>query len=114
MLTGLMMDYQLTIDRVLEHGNRLYPHKKIRTKLPDGALHEYSFRDFYGRVKRLCNVLEGLALNRGTGSALSPGTTTSTWSFTSARRARAQWCIRSTFASFPISWPTSSSTPRIR
>ena len=65
MLTGLMMDYQLTIDRVLEHGNRLYPHKKIRTKLPDGTLHEYSFRDFYGRVKRLCNVLEGLGVEPG-------------------------------------------------
>ena len=65
MLTGLMMDYQLTIDRVLEHGNRLYPHKKIRTKLPDGTLHEFSFRDFYGRVKRLCNVLEGLGVEPG-------------------------------------------------
>ena len=31
MLSGLMMDYQLTIDRVLEHGNRLYPYKKIKT-----------------------------------------------------------------------------------
>ncbi len=65
MLSGLMMDYQLTIDRVLEHGSRLYPHKKIRTKLPDGTLHEYSFRDFYGRVKRLCNVLEGLGVEPG-------------------------------------------------
>ena len=65
MLSGLMMDYQLTIDRVLEHGNRLYPHKKIRTKLPDGTLHEYSFREFYGRVKRLCNVLEGLGVEPG-------------------------------------------------
>ena len=65
MLSGLMMDYQLTIDRVLEHGSRLYPHKKIRTKLPDGTLHEYSFREFYGRVKRLCNVLEGLGVEPG-------------------------------------------------
>ena len=65
MLSGLMMDYQLTMDRVLEHGSRLYPHKRIRTKLPDGTLHEYSFRDFYGRVKRLCNVLEGLGVEPG-------------------------------------------------
>lgn len=65
MLSGLMMDYQLTIDRVLEHGNRLYPNKKVKTKLPDGALHEYSYRDLYGRVKRLCNVLEGLGVQPG-------------------------------------------------
>ena len=65
MLTGLMMDYQLTIDRVLEHGNRLYPYKKIKTKLPDGALHEYTYSDLYTRVKRLCNVLEGLGVEPG-------------------------------------------------
>ncbi|MCY3710509.1 MAG: long-chain fatty acid--CoA ligase [Caldilineaceae bacterium] len=65
MLSGLMMDYQLTIDRVLEHGNRLYPYKKVKTKLPDGTLHEYSYRDLYGRVKRLCNVLEGLGVQPG-------------------------------------------------
>lgn len=65
MLTGLMMDYQLTIDRVLEHGNRLYPYKRVKTKLPDGTLHEYSYRDLYKRVKRLCNVLEGLGVQPG-------------------------------------------------
>ena len=65
MLSGLMMDYQLTIDRVLEHGNRLYPYKKVKTKLPDGTLHEYSYRDLYRRVKRLCNVLEGLGVQPG-------------------------------------------------
>ena len=65
MLSGLMMDYQLTIDRVLEHGNRLYPYKKIKTKLPDGTLHEYAYRDLYLRVKRLCNVLEGLGVEPG-------------------------------------------------
>ncbi|MDE0141101.1 MAG: long-chain fatty acid--CoA ligase [Caldilineaceae bacterium] len=65
MLTGLMMDYQLTIDRVLEHGNRLYPSKKVKTKQPDGTLHEYSYRDLFGRVKRLCNVLKGLGVQPG-------------------------------------------------
>ena len=65
MLSGLMMDYQLTIDRVLEHGNRLYPHKKIRTKLPDGTLHEYSFREFYGRVKRAVQCARGAGRGAG-------------------------------------------------
>ena len=65
MLSGLMMDYQLTIDRVLEHGNRLYPSKQIKTKLPDGSLHDYGYRDLYTRVKRLCNVLEGLEVEPG-------------------------------------------------
>lgn len=65
MLSGLMMDYPLTLDRILEHGTRLYAHKTIRTKQPAGALHEYTYRAFYGRVKRLCNVLEGLGVEPG-------------------------------------------------
>ena len=65
MLSGLMMDYPLTIDRVLEHGNRLYPYKQIRTKLPGGGLHTYTYRDLYGRVKRLCNLLDGLGVAPG-------------------------------------------------
>ena len=115
MLSGLMMDYPLTIDRVLEHGNRLYPYKQIRTKLPGGGLHTYTYRDLYGRVKRLCNLLDGPGRRAGAiASAPSPGTTTSTSNSTSARRARARSCTRSTFASFPSSWPLSSTTPRTK
>ena len=65
MLSGLMMDYPLTVDRILEHGNRLYPYKQIKTKLPDGAMHVYTYRDLYRRVKRLCNALEGLGVEPG-------------------------------------------------
>ena len=64
-MQGLMMNYQLTIDRILEHGYRLYPHKKIWTKLPNGSFHSYTFADFYGRVKRLANVLESLGVTVG-------------------------------------------------
>ena len=65
MLHGLMMDYPLTLDRVVEHANRMFPHKKIKTKLPDGSLHEYTYADFYRRVKRLGNVLETLGVAPG-------------------------------------------------
>ncbi len=65
MLSGLMMDYPLTVDRILEHGNRLYPYKQIKTKSPDGAMHVYTYHDLYRRVKRLCNVLEWLGVQPG-------------------------------------------------
>ena len=55
-LPGQMMDYPLTMDRILEHANRLYPHKRIHTKLADGSFHQYSYADLYKRVKRLGNV----------------------------------------------------------
>jgi len=62
---GLMMDYPLTLDRILEHANRMYPHKTVKTKLPDGSFHEYTYGDFYKRVKRLANALVGLGVQVG-------------------------------------------------
>jgi fatty-acyl-CoA synthase len=64
-MQGLMMDYQLTLDRILEHANRMFPHKYIRTKLPNGTVHSYTYADLYRRVKRLANVLEGLGVAPG-------------------------------------------------
>lgn len=65
MLNGLMMDYALTLDHIVEHANRMFPHKKIKTKLPDGSMHEYTYADFYKRVKKLGNVLESLGVEIG-------------------------------------------------
>jgi fatty-acyl-CoA synthase len=60
-----MMDYQLTLDRILEHANRMFPHKLIRTKQPNGTFHSYTYADLYRRVKRLANVLETLGVEPG-------------------------------------------------
>lgn len=65
MLHGLMMDYPLTLDHILEHAKRMFPHKPIKTQLPDGSLHDYSYAEFYLRVKRLGNVLEKLGVESG-------------------------------------------------
>jgi fatty-acyl-CoA synthase len=64
-MRGLMMDYQLTLDRILEHANRMFPHKRIKTKLPDGSMHEYTYADLYKRTKKLGNVLEKLGVHPG-------------------------------------------------
>jgi fatty-acyl-CoA synthase len=65
MLQGLMMDYPLTVDRILEHANRMYPQKRITTKQPDGSLHRYTYANLYSRVKRLANVLAQLGVEMG-------------------------------------------------
>jgi len=64
-MQGLMMDYPLTIDRILEHANRLYSRKHIITKLPDGSFHRYTYADLYKRVKKLANVLVKLGVEPG-------------------------------------------------
>jgi fatty-acyl-CoA synthase len=64
-MDGLMMDYQLTIDRILEHANRMYRHKRVTTMQPDGSLHRYTYGDLYGRVKRLAKALTKLGIEPG-------------------------------------------------
>jgi acyl-CoA synthetase (AMP-forming)/AMP-acid ligase II len=64
-MQGLMMDYQLTMDRILEHANRLFPHKRITTMRPDGSLHRYTYADTYRRVKRLAKALVKLGVEPG-------------------------------------------------
>ena len=64
-MQGLMMDYPLTIDRILEHAYRMHPRKQIITKLPDGSMHRYTYADLYVRVKRLANVLGNLGVQSG-------------------------------------------------
>ncbi len=64
-MKGLMMNYQLTLDRILEHANRLYPNKRVITKLPDGSMHQYTFADVYKRVKKLANALVDLGVEPG-------------------------------------------------
>ena len=46
-MQGLMMDYPLTLDRILEHANRMYPRKQIVTKQVAG--HEFDV----GRLAKL-------------------------------------------------------------
>lgn len=56
-MEGLIMNYPLTTNTILEYGNRVFHHKKIITHLPDGSRHEYSFGDMYKRCKKLANAL---------------------------------------------------------
>ena len=65
MLRGLMMNYPLTLDTIVEHAKRMTPRKTIKTMLPDGSWHEYSYADFYRRVKSLCQALESLGVQPG-------------------------------------------------
>src|SRR5665213_171893 len=56
-MKGLMMNYPLTTNTILEYGKNVFHHKKIITYLPDGSRHEYSFGDMYKRCKKLGKAL---------------------------------------------------------
>lgn len=65
MLHGLIMDYPLTIDRIIEHAKRMFPRKKVITKLPDGSMHEENYGEMYTRVKKLADSLVKLGVEPG-------------------------------------------------
>lgn len=62
---GLMMDYPLTLDRIVEHAARLFPHKRIHTRRPDGGAHEYTYADLCRRSRRLAGALARLGVEPG-------------------------------------------------
>ncbi|MEM7534733.1 MAG: long-chain fatty acid--CoA ligase [Chloroflexota bacterium] len=64
-MQGLMMDYPLTIDRILNHANRVYPTRQVHTKLPDGSIHTYTIADIYKRVRKLSSALAKRGIQMG-------------------------------------------------
>lgn len=64
-MNGLMMNWQLTLDKILEHGVRLYPHKQITTMQPDGSLHRYTYTDLHRRARRMAKALVKLGVQQG-------------------------------------------------
>lgn len=64
-MLGLMMNYPLTIDRILEHARRFYPHREVITKLPSGEIHRQSYLETYHRVKRLAKALTKMGVKPG-------------------------------------------------
>jgi acyl-CoA synthetase (AMP-forming)/AMP-acid ligase II len=64
-MLGLMMNYPLTIDRILEHARLLYPHREVVTKLPNGDIHRQNYGQLYSRVKRLAKALGKLGVEKG-------------------------------------------------
>jgi len=64
-MDGLMMQYPLTLDRIIEHAYRLFPHKHIRTRQPDGSMHVYTYADLHRRSRALADALVHLGVEPG-------------------------------------------------
>jgi fatty-acyl-CoA synthase len=57
MLSGKMMHFPLTIQSIIEYGNRVFPHKEVVSKMPDGSWHRYTNAELYKRTKKLASAL---------------------------------------------------------
>lgn len=57
MLYGQMMNFPLTTHSIIEYSNRVFPHREIISKMPDGSWHRYCNTDMYHRTKKLSSAL---------------------------------------------------------
>ena len=51
------MHFPLTTHSIVEYGNRVFPHKNIISKMPDGSWHRYTNAGLYSRTKKLASAL---------------------------------------------------------
>jgi fatty-acyl-CoA synthase len=64
-MQGLMMNYPLTLNHVLERAGKLFPDVEIVSRMPDRSLHRHAYKDFYRRARALAHALQQAGLQRG-------------------------------------------------
>ncbi|WP_424000592.1 long-chain fatty acid--CoA ligase [Maribacter sp. IgM3_T14_3] len=65
-MNGLIMDYPLTTNTILNYANSAFPDKKLISYLPDGSRHEYTYSQLYKRCCQLANALRNkLGISKG-------------------------------------------------
>jgi len=62
---GLMMDYPLTIQTILDRAERMYGHKHVTSQLTDKSIHRYTYAEMGRRVRQLVAVLAKLGIQPG-------------------------------------------------
>jgi len=64
-MQGLMMNMPLTIPTLIGHADRWHPRTEIVSRLPEGVIHRYGWRDAHRRARRLANALAALGVSNG-------------------------------------------------
>lgn len=62
---GQMMNESLTINSVMRYAEKIYPNVEIVSVTSDNPRHRYTYKDAFGRVRRLANLLQTLGLTEG-------------------------------------------------
>jgi len=64
-MTGLMMDYPLTLSTIFRRAESLYAGREVVTRLADKSLHRTTYAEFAVRTRRLARALCGLGIRPG-------------------------------------------------
>ncbi|MDG6988869.1 MAG: long-chain fatty acid--CoA ligase [Nitrososphaerota archaeon] len=64
-MEGTMMDYPLTLPRVLEHAAKIFGKTEIASRMPDRSIHRETYVDLHRRARALGRALQDAGLKRG-------------------------------------------------
>ena len=57
-MLGLMQDWPLTVDKILDHAKNWHPHREVVTRSVEGPIVRSTYGEIHGRAKRVSNVLK--------------------------------------------------------
>jgi fatty-acyl-CoA synthase len=64
-MMGLMQDWPLTVDKILDHAAAWHGDREIVTRSVEGPIVRTTYREIHTRAKRLSNALKRLGVQRG-------------------------------------------------
>jgi hypothetical protein len=97
-MKGLMQDWQLTTNKILEHAKRVNPTREIVTRRVEGNIERITYGDLFDMSKQVSTALkdEGIGLGDriatlawNSGAILRPGSASWAWAASTTRSIRA-------------------------
>ncbi|WGM48472.1 3-methylmercaptopropionyl-CoA ligase [Brevundimonas sp. NIBR10] len=64
-MLGLMQDWPLTVDKILDHAKNWHGHREVVTRSVEGPIVRTTYAEIHGRAKRVSNVLLGWGVKPG-------------------------------------------------
>ncbi|QTN18791.1 long-chain-fatty-acid--CoA ligase [Brevundimonas sp. AJA228-03] len=64
-MLGLMQDWPLTVDRILDHSKNWHSHRQVVTRSVEGPVVRTTYGDIHGRAKQVSNVLKEWGIKVG-------------------------------------------------
>jgi len=64
-MLGLMQDWPLTVDKILDHAKNWHPNREVVTRSVEGPIERTTYGDIHGRAKRGSNALKAWNVQPG-------------------------------------------------
>jgi fatty-acyl-CoA synthase len=64
-MQGLMQDWPLTVDRILDHAKKWHTHREVVSRSVEGPFVKTTYGELHERAKRLSNALQAMGVANG-------------------------------------------------